>query len=217
MSRVRRPLPHPLAIGLRLATVPVLVMTVLLAGCTASVPRNIDNCCSIFKERRSWYRDSRKAEKRWGVPVHVQLAIIHQESRFVAKARPPRTKFLWIFPGPRPSNSYGYTQALTETWENYMRDTGNRGADRDEFGDSVDFVGWYAARSARVNRLSKWDAYNLYLAYHEGDGGYRRGTYRNKTWLIRVAGKVRDRAGRYSAQLAGCKEDLEPRWWQFWL
>jgi hypothetical protein len=214
MVRVRTP---PRAANAVTGAFLVLVVAVLAAGCTPARPRNIDDCCSIFKERRSWYRDARKSEKRWGVPIHVLLAIIHQESRFEAKARPPRTKILWILPGPRPSNAYGYTQALTETWQDYIDNTGRTGADRDDFSDAVDFVGWYGARSARTNGLSKWDGFRLYLAYHEGDSGYRRGTYRGKTWLMRVAAKVRDRAGTYAVQLARCEEDLQPRWWQFWL
>jgi hypothetical protein len=186
------------------------------AGCFATIPRNIDNSCSIFNEKHRWYRQALDSEKRWGVPMSVQLAIIHQESRFYSRAKPPRRKILWVIPGPRPSSSYGYTQALTTTWSEYTRATGSWGADRNDFGDAVDFIGWYASRSARRNSIRRNDAYRLYLAYHEGDGGYRKGTYRKKPIIIRAAGKVRDRAAMYHRQLAGCREKLDRRGWWFW-
>ncbi|HCD56882.1 MAG TPA: hypothetical protein DEQ90_15770, partial [Halieaceae bacterium] len=56
--------------------------------------------------------------------------------------------------------------------------------------------------------IAKNDAYRLYLAYHEGHGGYNRGSYRDKAWLLRVATKVRDRAAQYTVQLNGCADSL---------
>ena len=55
------------------------------------------------------------------------------------------------------------------------------------------------------------------LAYHEGMGGYARGTYRRKGWLIGVAQKVRRRAWIYHAQLKRCYNSLPKKpWWHFW-
>lgn len=194
-----------------------LVCVVGVAGCTASTPRDIDNGCEIFRERHSWYRAAQRADERWGVPVEVQLAIIHQESRFQATAKPPRRKILWVIPGPRPSSSYGYTQALRTTWSEYQRENGLWGADRDDFRDAVDFIGWYANRTSRRVGIPRDDAYRLYLAYHEGDGGYRRGSYRTKPVIMAAAARVRDRAVRYRRQLAACREELDrPRFWWFW-
>lgn len=68
--------------------------------------------------------------------------------------------------------------------------------------------------SHRLLGLSKWDGYRQYLAYHEGHGGYRRGTYRGKPWLMRVARKVDGRARRYHTQLSRCREELES--WGLW-
>ncbi len=177
----------------------------LAAACSAAAPRNIDDACAIFREKRGWRRDALRAERKWGIPVEIQLAIIYQESRFRADVRQPRRRYLWLIPGPRKSSAYGYTQAVESTWDEYRRATGNRGADRDDFGDACDFVGWYLSRSARVLGIPKNDAYRLYLAYHEGNGGYRRGTYRRKPWLLRVAAKVKARAERYRRQLAHCR------------
>ena len=59
---------------------------------------------------------------------------------------------------------------------------------------------------------AKTDTYAQYLNYHEGWGGYRRGSYRNKAWLGPVARKVEARAARYGAQYAGCHNELERGW-----
>ena len=47
--------------------------------------------------------------------------------------------------------------------------------------------------------ISKQDAFRLYLAYHEGHGGYRKQSYRSKDWLIDVARKVDRQAQRYNS------------------
>jgi hypothetical protein len=187
-----------------------------LAACAARPPRSIDDACAIFAERRRWYFAAKESYERWGVPIHVQLAIIHQESRFRADAKPPRRRILWILPGRRASDAAGYAQALEGTWEEYSRESGNGAADRDDFADAVDFVGWYAARSARELGIPKDDAFRLYLAYHEGNGGFRRGTYRRKPRLIGAARGVEYRADRYRRQLATCEDRFRRRRWQFW-
>jgi hypothetical protein len=105
----------------------------------------------------------------------------------------------------RQSSAYGYAQALDGTWDWYRKETGKRGAKRDRFGDAVDFMGWYMNESNKRNGIAKNDAYNQYLAYHDGHTGFRRGTYRRKAWLVRVAGSVQDRAILYSSQLSRCR------------
>ncbi len=193
-------------------------VSLALVGCATKPPQDVNNICAIFEDKRGWYKDARKSEKRWGTPVPVMMAIVHQESRFVAKAKPPRKKILGFIPGPRPSDSYGYSQALKSTWESYERSAGRYGADRDDFADAIDFVGWYNHQSYRRNGIARTDAYRLYLAYHEGHGGYERGTYRNKDWLLGVARKVSDRSATYGRQLAGCQERLEKQGgWFSWL
>jgi len=201
--------------------IPLLLLTTFLGlvsflSACARPPRRIDDGCAIFDERRGWYFEAKESYERWGVPIPVQLAIIHQESRFQANAKPPRRKILWILPGPRPSDAAGYAQALEGTWDEYRRESGNGGADRDDFGDAVDFVGWYTARSARELGIPKDDAFRLYLAYHEGNGGFRRGTHLRKAWLLRTAGGVEDRAERYRRQLVTCEDRFQRRWWEFW-
>ncbi|ADH85570.1 membrane protein [Desulfurivibrio alkaliphilus] len=190
----------------------LLAATLVLGGCATRPPANSNNLCEIFEENRSWHRQARQAEKRWGIPVPVKMAFVHQESSFQARAKPPRKRFLRIFPGSRPSSAYGYSQALDGTWEEYRQDAGRRLARRNNFGDAIDFVGWYNARSVRCCNIRPNDAYRLYLAYHEGHGGYRRGTYRNKPELQRVARRVAAQANRYEQQYNQCRSRLERRW-----
>jgi hypothetical protein len=59
--------------------------------------------------------------------------------------------------------------------------------------------------------ISKTDPYHLYLAYHEGHGGFNRRTYQKKTWLLRVARKVSNRAHSYGSQLASCEREFQKR------
>ncbi|MBT3178863.1 MAG: transglycosylase SLT domain-containing protein [Desulfobacula sp.] len=183
----------------------LLLFLIIFSGCATSPPKNINNACRIFDEKSKWYKASYKSYKKWGVPVHVQLAIMHQESRFVSDAQPPRRTLLWFIPWTRPSDAFGYAQVLDSTWEWYKDKTGNWFADRDDYKDAVDFIGWYGNISYNTLKISKWDAYGQYLAYHEGHGGYKRRTYLKKKWLMRVAEKVKANANRYALQLKQCK------------
>ncbi|HDZ89590.1 MAG TPA: hypothetical protein ENH37_02815 [Deltaproteobacteria bacterium] len=198
---------------------PLLIGGILpfLQGCAGpSPPKHLENICEIFRENPEWYKEANDSFKRWGIPIPVMMAIMHQESRYVSDARPPRTTCLWIFPGPRPSSAYGYAQAKDETWEDYQKSAGSSWADRDDFGDAIDFVGWYCHLSLKKCGLSRWDARNLYLAYHEGRGGFNRRTYRKKGWLMEVAGRVQVRANRYRNQLASCEKEFRKRGSCFW-
>ena len=187
----------------------------LLAACSTSPPENIRDSCEIFTEKDDWYPAALDSYEKWGVPIHVQLAIIYQESRFVHDAKPPRTKLLWVIPWTRMSSAYGYGQIKDSTWDWYLKSTGRRWADRDDFDDVVDFIGWYGSVSHRTLGISKWDAYNQYLAYHEGHGGFKRKTYKKKAWLMKVARKVEARAKNYRAQLKQCEDSLDKGWWFF--
>ncbi len=189
----------------------------LLGGCATSPPSDLSSSCAIFKEKGGWYGAVEDSYKKWGVPPQVQLAIIYQESRFKYDAKPPRGTLLWVIPWFRSSSAYGYAQVKDGTWDWYKEKTGNWGADRDDFEDAVDFIGWYGAQAHKTLGISKWDAYRQYLAYHEGLGGYRKGSYRKKAWLVAVAHKVDARARTYGAQLARCRDQLDSGWslWPF--
>ncbi|WP_114967098.1 lytic transglycosylase [Alkalilacustris brevis] len=185
------------------------VVLLLLASCGGggrfSAPSNLDDACSIVRERPHYLRAMRAAERNWGVPVPVQMATIHAESRFIGDARTPFQYSLGVIPMGRQSSAYGYSQALDGTWEEYQSETGNRRARRDDIRDATDFMGWYMNKTEQRNGIAKWDARNQYLAYHEGHAGFARGSYNAKAWLLRVADGVADRAVRYDAQLRACR------------
>jgi hypothetical protein len=193
----------------------LIVMTlILLAGCTTAPPKDQEDICEMFEEKSGWYDDARDAQRKWGSPIPVMMSFIYQESSFKARAKPPRKKILWVLPGPRPASAYGYSQATDDTWRIYKKATGAWTADRNNFEDAIDFVGWYNDQSFRKNKIQKTDPYNLYLAYHEGQGGFAKRSFRNKGWLKDVAKKVSGRADVYQRQLNGCEKKLQKGW--FW-
>lgn len=187
----------------------LLSSAILMVGCSSSPPKNVNDVCAIFEEKDGWYDAAAEARDEWGSPIPVMMAIMYQESRFHAKAKPPRKKIFGFIPGPRPSDAYGYSQALGSTWDGYERSAGRYFADRDDFDDAIDFIGWYNDQSWRRSGIVKSDSYRLYLAYHEGHGGFNRGTFRDKQWLIDVAHKVERKANSYSGQLKRCEKDLQ--------
>ncbi len=193
----------------------VLVL-ILLSACSSAPPTNQDDICSIFAEKSKWYKKASKSEKRWGTSIPILMAFTKQESAFQARAKPPRKKILWIIPGPRPASAYGYSQATDETWDAYKKSTGRWTGDRNDFGDAMDFIGWYNDQSYRKNRIAKTDAYNLYLAYHEGQGGFKQRTYKNKKWLTNVARKVAAQSSSYAGQLKSCEKKLNRGWFFGW-
>ncbi len=186
----------------------LLICLLGLSACATYRPSNPNNLCDIFLGEPDWYEASVDANKRWGTPIQVMMAILHQESSFVHDAKPKRDWFLFI-PLPRSSSAYGYAQAQNPAWQDYMKATGRYGADRDDFEDAVDFVGWYTHTTQAQLKVSKWDTYNQYLAYHEGRGGFKRKTYKKKSWLLPVARKVESRASSYGAQLKKCRTRLD--------
>jgi hypothetical protein len=191
----------------------VLGALLALAGCASLPPANPKNICDIFDDKPSWYKDAKKAEKHWGSSVPVMMSIMYQESQFKHNARPARTKILWVIPGPRPSDAYGYPQAKDDVWDEYQDQSGNGWSRRDNFGDAIDFIGWYNKQSQKRSRIGLNDSYNLYLAYHEGHGGYNRATYLKKNWLMNTARKVEDRSQQYEYQLRNCEERFKGSWW----
>ena len=183
-------------------------LTILMASCGGggnfTAPRNLDDACSILNQRPTYLKAMRKAEKRWGIPVHVQMATVYQESKFIGNARTPHRFVLGVIPMGRQSSAYGYSQALDATWQEYKDGPGRSGAKRDNILDATDFMGWYMAETTERLGIAKNDARNQYLAYHDGRTGYARGSYKRKPWLVRIAGEISARSQTYKAQLAAC-------------
>ncbi|MFU8881533.1 MAG: lytic transglycosylase [Rhodobacterales bacterium] len=191
---------------------PALILLMVLASCGRSpefsAPRNLDNACAILSERPQYARALRATERRWNVPVAVQMATIYQESKFIGDARTPFQYTLGVIPMGRQSSAFGYSQALDATWREYQVDQRKMSARRDRIADATDFMGWYMNLTRERNGIPLTDARNQYLAYHEGHTGYARGSYNAKSWLVRIAGTVQDRAIMYDAQLLSCPNRL---------
>ena len=183
----------------------IILTLALLTGCS-SIPNNTSNSCSIFNERYLWYKHTKKVEEKWGTPIYIQLAIIKMESDFDWLAKPARQKIFKVIPYKRPSSSFGYSQAVKGTWEQYKKETGNKLAIRVRFKDSVDFIGWYTNKTESILKISKKDAFKQYLAYHEGWGNFKY--YKKNKKVIELAKKVQKQSNIYKNQLSKCKSSL---------
>jgi hypothetical protein len=72
----------------------LLVVVLIVASCGSrqfSAPRNLEDACALANERPRYFAAMQRTERRWGVPVPVQMAIIHAESRFIGNARTPHS------------------------------------------------------------------------------------------------------------------------------
>ena len=183
----------------------ILFIIFFISACS-SIPKNTANSCSIFNERYLWYKHAKKTEKKWGTPIYLQLAIIKMESSFDWLAKPPRQKLFKIVPYKRPSSSFGYSQAVKGTWKQYKEETGNKYATRARFKDSVDFIGWYTSKTEKILKVSKYDAFKQYIAYHEGWGNYKN--FKNNKKVINLANRVEKQSNIYKKQLSDCKNSL---------
>ena len=191
----------------------LVIFILFLVGCVATPPTQRENLCKIFEEKDDWFDAAADMREKWGVPIHVPMAMMYQESSFKHDAKPPRDYILFgLIPWGRTSSAYGYAQAKTKTWDDYRRETGSMFANRENFDDAIDFMGWFISKTYSINKISKWDAKTQYLNYHEGWYGYQRKSYRKKRWLIGVADKVNERSLRYAAQLKSCEDSLDKGW-----
>ena len=184
----------------------LLILSFFIAACS-SIPKNTQNSCAIFEERYLWYKHARASYKKWGVPIHIQLAFIKKESDFNWLAKPPRVKLFKIIPFKRPSSSFGYSQAVEKTWQQYKRETGKKLATRARFKDSVDFIGWYVNKTTALLKIPKNDAYRQYLAYYKGWGDYKN--YSKDKKAIIYARSVKETASKYRKQLTLCRKNLD--------
>jgi hypothetical protein len=177
----------------------LIISLLLLSGCASidkTPPKQVSDACAIFDEKAKWEKPVFEAANDWGISPGTILAIIRQESSFRYDAR-PRDK-----DGNLLSSAYGFSQALNGTWQDYERDQGK--AKRKNFRDAADFIGWYGDKITKRTQIDKRDSRAIYLAFHEGPGGYNRATYVAKPWLLKIADKVATNAQTYDAQLYKC-------------
>ena len=194
----------------------ILITICLLTACASTPPAQQHNICAVFEQNPAWYDYARESEHTWGIPIQILLAFVMNESGYRQGAKPERDWFLFI-PLGRKSSARGYAQAKDPVWEEYKQERGGFFRSRGNMEDALDFIGWYNAKSHKELGISKWDTKNLYLAYHEGRGGYRRGSYKKNPEVIRIAGRVARTAGDYGVQLKKCRERFKCRkWWQVW-
>ena len=185
-----------------------LVLVVALAACSSfdlGPPTNIDDACSIIRQKPEWFFEMRNVERRWQLPTSVQMAILWQESKFQQRAKTPRKKLFGFIPWKRQSSAYGYAQVIDGTWAWYREQTGKRFASRSDFGDAVEFMGWYSDITTKKYGIAKSDVRNQYLAYHQGHAGFGDKSYLGEPWLIKVADNLVDRERMYRNQLEGCR------------
>lgn len=186
-------------------------IALFLVGCASTPkPRNPENVCAIFKQYPHWYKAAKKTEDKWGVPISVQMAIMYYESSFDAEARPRKKYLLGFIPNGRISTAYGYAQALDGTWNDYLSSAGGFFASRNKFESATDFIGWYSAQARQHVGISSDNAYDLYLAYHEGWNGYARKSYLKKPWLMRLAHRVQNKTRTFAAQLNSVTQRPQP-------
>ncbi|MDB5660978.1 MAG: Lytic transglycosylase [Cypionkella sp.] len=183
------------------------ILLLALASCgggNSSAPQNMDDACAILRQRPAYFKAMRATERKWGVPVHVQMAAIYQESKFIGNARTPHQFALGVIPMGRQSSAYGYSQALDGTWDEYQQEQRRFGAKRDRINDATDFMGWYMSQSTAKLGISLNDAESQYLAYHEGRSGFANKSYLEKPWLVDVAAAIGRRSAMYAGQLSYC-------------
>ena len=185
---------------------------IFVIACTSQLePKFTADSCIIFEQKKNWYKATKKSYDKWNMPISLQLAIVNQESSFKQFAKPKRNKLLGIIPLKRPSTAFGYAQVTNPTWDWYKLKTGKKNASRANFFDISDFIGWYGNQSYNILGISKKDAYNQYLAYHEGHNGWKNQTYKEKKWLLKAAKNVEINTNIYKNQLKKCESDLNKK------
>ena len=181
----------------------LIIVVSLVTGCV-NIPKNQDNACLILKQKRNWMKSLRKTEKKWGITPGMQLAFIKTESNFKPTARTPRKYAFGLIPNGRISSAYGYSQALDGTWKQYKKSTGNNYHRRSNFYHSTNFIGWYIDRSRKMLGIGKDNAYLHYIAYHQGQSGFKSGAYKKKKGLIAVAKKTAKNKRIFDKQHKNC-------------
>ena len=193
-----------------------LLAAVLASACASVAPTpsntEIADACALLQRNKEWHEALRETARNWGAPMGFQLAVIKQESSFNAEAAPPRGEAQWfgLVEGERLSSAFGYSQALNGTWKMYQEKTGKWTADRRNFRDAADFIGWYYNTNGQRVGLDQYAYREHYLVYHEGATGYMKGTWKAKAWLVDVAARVASQAARYESQISNCP-GLQPQ------
>ena len=187
------------------------IILIFVVACTSMKLTNTADSCILFNEKKNWYKATKKSYDKWNTPIALQLAIINQESSFKQFAKPARKKLFGIIPSSRPSSAFGYAQVLNSTWDWYKLKNRKNNASRANFSDVTDFIGWYSDQTTKILGIPKNDFYNQYLAYHEGQGGWKKKSFKSKKWVIDVAKNVEITGNKYNNQLKQCESELNKK------
>ena len=179
----------------------LLILFFFILACS-SVPKNTVNACAIFNEKYLWYKFAKSSQRKWGVPIELQMAIIKKESGYDWLARPERTKLFKVIPWKRKSSSLGYSQAIENTWEIYKKSTCKKYVTRVLFKDASDFVGWYVDQTYKKMKVSKNNYFKQYLHYYNG------WTNQTRPESISYAKTVAKTAKKYRMQIQRCQSKL---------
>ena len=182
----------------------LLILFLFIFACS-SVPKNTVNACAIFNEKYLWYKFAKSSQRKWGVPIELQMAIIKKESGYDWLARPERTKLFKVIPWKRKSSSLGYSQAIENTWEIYKKSTGKKYVTRVLFKDASDFVGWYVDQTYKKMKVSKNNYFKQYLYYYNG------WTNQTRPESISYAKTVAKTAKKYRMQIQRCQSKLNKK------
>ena len=186
------------------------IILLFLTSCS-SVPKYPADACKIFGEKYLWYKHAKKSSDKYGAPIHIILAFVDKESGFNRWAKPKRTKLFKIIPYKRPSSSFGYSQAVKKTWEQYKKETDNPLALRTRFKDSVFFIGLYINKTNKINKVPYDDPYRQYLNYYLGWGSYSNQAYKTDKKAIILAKSVQKKSKIYKSQLKECQKSLDKK------
>ncbi|MEY8767918.1 transglycosylase SLT domain-containing protein [Francisella philomiragia] len=191
----------PKKIRLRYVLLVIVIVIVAVFFSNTSSDIQVDanmGACEILDQNPSWKSSLKTAQDKYNLPPAFAMGLIYQESRFDAEAK------------SNYSTAYGYAQAINNTWKHFQ-DEVKPNAKRNNFDDSVQFIGWYMSQLAKSLKLKMSDSEDLYMAYMLGATGFKRykdGTFKNKAKIEEdknIANKVKAYTALYKSQLKDCK------------
>ena len=72
------------------------IIFILVVACTKIETVATVDSCILFKQKKNWYKATKKSYDKWKVPISLQLAIINQESSFQQFAKPKRKRLFGL-------------------------------------------------------------------------------------------------------------------------
>jgi hypothetical protein len=177
---------------------PAILCLLLLTACAP--PREVEGpppanaTCALLASHKGWSEALALAQQRWEIPPAPVMAVVRQESNFEV---PKHTK--------QPLAPFGYAQADARTWSAYRTAVKHPRADRANFADAVDFIGWYFAATQARTGARYSDVVTHYLSYSRGQNRPGKASPAAR----KNAAKVAAYAKTYAKDLAACPPKLK--------